>query len=367
MPVVTPSTYVPILYTKRGERSALSDLAPTVDSAFIPLFVINGVDWDYDKEEPKKTVDDHLDHTIEDLLKKWRGAACFVDAQEVGDELMADGRHPLTWIVETLRARGREATPVTSTDRSAVYQAAVKSLVASGTELCVRLASKDWTEATVHSSDLFSLIALVRATPQTTHLIFDAGLYDQSTTGAFMQMALSNLRIPADWASVTVAASSMPSSMPSGDGLHTISRPEWPEYMRLVSMSLPRTPSFGDYGVQSPDSSAGLDPRLMSPSNNFRYLMDDYWYLPKAGLFRRGGSQPLVPMLMLLRKQPGYVPGASACETWIDGFARNQTVSAGNPETWRRYGTVRHIMRSIELIATLYGPLGSPAPGHAVP
>lgn len=367
MPGLAPSTYVPILYTKRGERSALNDLSSAIDSAFVPLLVINGVEWDYDNDEPKRTIDDHLHRSVDDLLKKWRGTTCFVDAKEVDDDLMADGRHPLTWIVEAFKAEGRTAIPVIGLDRSASYQYAVQGLVASHAELCVRLTSEEWIHATTESSSLFSLIALMGGNPHMTHLVFDAGSYGGATTGSFMELTLGKLCVPEDWKSVIVAASSMPSSMPPGDDLHTIPRREWSDYVRLSALSLPRTPSFGDYGVQSPEASTGMDPRLMSPSNNLRYLMDDHWLLPKAGQFRKGGSQPLVAMLALLTEHPDYVPGASACEVWIDNLVSTSATSAGNPEVWRRYGTVRHITRSVELLASLYGPSGSPEPGHAVP
>lgn len=365
MPKVTPCTYIPILYTKRGERSALSDLNSSIDESYLPLFIINPIEWDFDNDEPKKDITNHLQPIVKDLLKKWRGTACFVDAEEVGDTPMADGRHPLTWIVETLRAQGRDAIPVTGLNRSIDYQSAVQNLVAQNLELCIRLPIGDWNQATIHPSSLLSLITLVGSTPEATHLVLDAGLHNRSTTGSFTQMTLNNLYNPSTWASIIVTTSSMPASMPSGDGLHTIPRPEWPEYKNLLSLPLRRKPSFGDYVIQSPDSSSNLNPRVISPSNNLRFLMDDFWYLPKSGQFKKGGSKPLVSMLTLLSKQVGYIAGNSACETWIDEIISNPTGNAGNPEAWRRYGTVRHITRTVELIASLCASSESPSPGPA--
>lgn len=70
MPIVTPRTYIPILYTKRGELSALEDLASEINSRqisesepsftfdftseIIPLFAIQAIDWDFEIGEPKK-------------------------------------------------------------------------------------------------------------------------------------------------------------------------------------------------------------------------------------------------------------------------------------------------------------------------
>lgn len=368
MSMLTPRIYVPLLSTKRGELSALEDLDSQANSGIVPLFVVHAVDWDFDKDEPRKTLDEHVKKTLQTLLAKWRGSAAFVDTQNLSDEPLVDGRHPLQWIAEEMRDAEREGTPVTSLDRPAAYQRTVQGLVASGADLCIRLAPVDWAQATDSSSNLFSLIALVGATPARTHLVFDAGSSVSVTSAAFLEVTLKELEVPGDWASVSVAGSSMPASMPSGDGLHRVERSEWSQYKDLVAASLPRTPSFSDYGVQSPDARNDLNPRLVSPSNNLRYLVEDYWYIPKAGQFKKGGSAPLVSMLRLLTARPEYAIGYSACEIWIDQvIASPEGSSAGNAETWRRYGTGRHITRSVELLSSLHGPSTSPAPGLATP
>lgn len=367
MAIVTPHTYVPILYTKRGERTALRDLEANIASEILPLFVFHEVGWNFNNNKPKTTLDDHLSKILVDLMKKWEGVVAFVDAVELGDSPTADGRHPLVWLTDEMLKASREATPVTSVDRSYAYQQAVKQVLQRHTDLTIRLKAKHWGQATDASSRLFTLISSVGSSVAKTHLIFDMESSVGGAAGTLLDMVLARLVRPQEWASTVVAASSMPSSMPSGDGLHRIERPEWLEYQRLVASPLPRTPSFGDYCVQSPDAASGLDPRLISPSNNLRYLMDSYWYVPKGGLFKRG-SAPLVSALRLLANDPGYISGYSACERWIDTLIVGPPgVSAGNPETWRRYGTVRHITRSVELIANLHASSKSPAPGPATP
>lgn len=377
MPIITPHTYIPILYTKRGELSALEDLALEAnshqiitpdsspifnfDSDIIPLFVIQAIDWDFEKDEPKRTLDDHLTRTTKALLNKWHGNEAFLDTLNLGDELTVNGEHPLRWIYKTAQEQNRTFTPVTSVDRYPTYQRAVKSIIASGSQLCIRLAQEHWTQATQSSSNLFSLMALLGASPERTHLLFDADSVTGPNFGGVLEIILNNLVSPKDWASISVAGSSMPASMPSGDGLHQINRHEWLQYKQLITAKLPRTPSFSDYGIHSPQAATNLDPRLTSPSNNLRYLVDDYWYIAKAGQIKKGGSFPLIAMLRLLAAKPEYSPNYSACEAWIDHLLVTTTVNkAGNSETWRRYGTVRHIKRSTELISTLHGTSVSP-------
>jgi hypothetical protein len=377
MPIVTPGTYIPILYTKRGELSALDDLtsdanthqvtasdSPPVfnfDSDVVPLFVIQAIDWDFENDEPKRTVDDHLARITENLFNKWHGSEAFLDTLNLEDELMPNGEHPLRWIHKIAGERERTLTPVTSVDRSPTYQRAVQSIAASGSHLCIRLSREHWIQATQSSSDLFSLMEILGVTREKTHLIFDAGSITDTNFGGILEIILNNLVSPKEWASISVAGSSMPASMPSGDGIHQVDRHEWPQYKQLIAAALPRTPSFSDYGIHSPQAATNLDPRLTSPSNNLRYLVDDYWYIAKAGQIKKGGSYPLLAMLRLLATKPEYSPNFSACEVWVDQLlAATAATKAGNPETWRRYGTVRHIKRSTELISTLHGTSVSP-------
>lgn len=377
MPIVNPRTYIPILYTKRGELSALDDLASEVssrqtkapeffptfnfDSDIIPLFVIHAIDWDFENEEPKRTLDDHMARITGALLDKWHGNEAFLDTLNLGDELMANGEHPLRWIHKTTQEQERTLTPVTGVDRSATYQSAVRSITMSGSQVCIRLNQEHWIQATQSSSNLFSLMALLGVTSESTHLLFDAGSVTDPNFSGTLEITLNNLVSPEDWASISVAGSSMPASMPSGDALHQVNRHEWPQYKKLIATSLPRIPSFSDYGIHSPQAATDLDPRLTSPSNNLRYLVDDYWYIAKAGQIKKGGSYPLVAMLRILATKPEYSPNYSSCEAWIDQLLTTSTVNtAGNSETWRRYGTVRHIKRSTELISTLHGTSVSP-------
>lgn len=62
---LTPAHYVPIVKGKAGEYSALQDLAPAVKQAVTPLIEIPVVPWDFENEEPAKTLDAHLARSSE--------------------------------------------------------------------------------------------------------------------------------------------------------------------------------------------------------------------------------------------------------------------------------------------------------------
>jgi hypothetical protein len=47
------SKYVPVMFTKRGERVALTNTPSAVKERLRPLFVVQPLDWDYENDRPQ--------------------------------------------------------------------------------------------------------------------------------------------------------------------------------------------------------------------------------------------------------------------------------------------------------------------------
>src|SRR5690606_22266439 len=91
-----------------------------------PVFDVPPVPWDHLEDEPAKTVEDHLKKLPENLQKSLSGIGCAIDLKWLNpSDRMADGTHPLTWIMAQLRTRGVKALPVVGT--GAGYDAACLS------------------------------------------------------------------------------------------------------------------------------------------------------------------------------------------------------------------------------------------------
>lgn len=63
--------YVPVLFTKAGERDALKAIGDVPKTAFTPLLVVHPISWDFDKDAPEKNIDQHLAKLPTELAKTW--------------------------------------------------------------------------------------------------------------------------------------------------------------------------------------------------------------------------------------------------------------------------------------------------------
>lgn len=353
-----PERYVPVLLTKRGERRALEDLSSSVKDGIAPLFVVHEVDWDYDIDQPKKTLAEHIANLPEELAKCW-GRGAFLDLNESGDDSVG-GDHPLTWLHAQGQAHGIAFTPVATPTSSPAYMDAVRVLVGNGSDVCLRLQIDHWPAA-AGPQELDALLADLDVEPDECHLVLDMGDDVGSAAGRLVAAELRHLPNVAEWLSVTAAATAIPENMPPGAGLHVVTRHDWRIYIALRSLpGLPRYPSFGDYTINGTSLGVDINPAVMQIAATLRYATDDEWLVAKGGLWKAHGGQSLgaaavPPAASLLVTNPAFA-GAGHClfEDWLI------PVSAGtggsNPEMWRRLGTHHHINATVAQIANLGAP-----------
>lgn len=124
---ITSRTYVPLLRWRMGEYQALERLGAAQKEVTVPLLEVLPPDYDFEQRRPKKSLDNHLHLFGQRLLKKWGARPALVDAGRLDAAVrMADGRHPMTYLFDEARALGTKPTPVTTLDRDAAYQQAVR-------------------------------------------------------------------------------------------------------------------------------------------------------------------------------------------------------------------------------------------------
>jgi hypothetical protein len=92
--------YVPILKGRAGEYGALQVMTAEVKAALTPLIEIPPVPWDFDDDQPAKTIDEHLQKVNRKISQSWGAERpLFVDLLWIpSDERMAGGEHPLTYV-----------------------------------------------------------------------------------------------------------------------------------------------------------------------------------------------------------------------------------------------------------------------------
>lgn len=350
--------YVPIVLTRRGERTALRDLPAHVHDRMTPLFVVAPIDWDYEEEAPSKTIAEHIRRLPDELHAARGDRPALLDLPFLGDgdELLDNGAHPLGWLLAECPV---PLIPVVAPSRSDAYLAATHDAIRDfGRGACIRLSVSEWPGQ--DPATFNHLLERLSLRPEDADLVLD--LEDRPGEIAVTAVAHEITSLPNRdaWRSLTVAATSMPKQIPQGRGIHEIDRQEWIDYGRLLGRPPARVPTFGDYGVAHPDPVVDVNPRWMSVSANVRYTVDESWLVPKGDLFRASGGlgiggAAVPPVLRSLQAQPAYLgAGHCALEDWVDGVL-NHGRSGGNPELWRRHATTHHLTHVVSQIANLPG------------
>lgn len=351
--------YVPILFTKLGERKALGKMSESEKKLLTPLFNVHPIDWDFETDSPKKTVDDHLAKIPANIKESWGDLPAFIDASIFDEDLMNDGTHPIEWLVRSAAAKNLELVPVVSPGLSLEYLNGVKSLLTSGVskEVCIRAEVKDWPQAGM-ASNTIGLLGKLGVTPSQVHLILD--LRDETTNAAEAATwsALNNLDYLPDWKTLTVAATAMPSTLPPGRGVSVIERADWIHYSSIRSKrtALLRVPTFGDYAVTHPDPLSEIDPKQIQISAKLKYTSSNSWLLSRGDLYKghggkSKGGEAIRSVAQELTRRPEFTRSHTGPEKWIEDAAKNGR--PGNTTTWVTIGTWRHLLRVLEQLPQL--------------
>ncbi|WP_324738673.1 beta family protein [Mycobacterium sp. 5-140-3-2] len=360
--------YVPILFTKAGERDALGQIDDAKKRRFTPLFVAHPIDWDFDLDQPKKTVDDHLKKLPADLKKTWGKRAAFIDVLHLDEETMADGRHPLEWMVTEASKIQLELVPVVSPSRSAESLEAARTLLGSGTsaDVCLRLEAEHWP-VPPQSQEIDALLDHLGAKKSNTHLMIDLRDNTGSSSLFALNTALQSLSMPAEWKTVTATATAMPQTLPLGQGLHEIPRQEWLNYRQLVDNERygARQPTFGDYAIAHPDPFAEVDPRYLQISGKLKYTCNSKWLFGRGTLFkgtqgRSEGGEAIRPAARAISAHNEFTATHCGSEPWITAAASDGPT--GMPRTWVTVGTQHHLLRVLDQIESINSQ-GANVPG----
>jgi hypothetical protein len=353
--------YLPILKGRAGEYGALREMAPEVKAGLTPLIEIAPIPWDFERDEPDKTIDQHLQRLSGKVVQSWGvERPLFLDLLWIApDERMANGDHPLAYVFGTAREEGLQLIPVTGFMRGEEYQSSCREAIAEDERgVCIRLQKEDFEESDDLSAQVTELLDGLGVPASKADLLLDLRSLtpdEGNTLRAAIPVFVRSIPNLVDWRSFTLAGTAFPENLmelpPSSFSL--ITRLEWIIWRNLVARArVPRLPSFGDYAVASPQPSE-VDPRIMRPSASIRYTTDESWLIPKARNLRDFGFAQFHDICRELIQRPEYSgPGFSWGDWYIDECA-NERVGTGNLTTWRKVGTSHHLACVTRQIASL--------------
>ncbi len=355
--------YLPILKGRKGEYGALETLSPAVKSSLTPLIEIPPIPWDWDEEQPAKSIDGHLEKVGANFERSWPlDRPVYVDLLWISEnERMSDGEHPLEYVFRVARERSLSAIPVINLIRCDEYVGACRTVLQRDNRgICLRIQREDFAEFPNLESQMFGMLESLPVSTRATDLILDIRSIApprQVDVDSVISMVKTIPRLH-EWRSFTLAATSFPENLtglpPSDSSL--IERTEWRLWLDLWrrQREISRRPTFGDYAISHPEPSE-VEPRVMRPSASIRYTAEEAWLVLKGQNLRDNGFAQFHQVCRDLIRRPEYSGGDFS---WGDRYiydCASQRTGPGNLTTWRKVGTSHHVAFAVRQLATHYG------------
>lgn len=348
-----PDHYVPVLKTKRGEKSALRSIAASLQPRITPLLEI--------VERNKETLSAHLDNSFEKLAESVSSySRCFIDARE----LAPDGQRGALDVFKRATDAGITFTPVTGVSRTADVSAALEYQT---NGLALRLSKNDLDQGEL-AKKVSAFIVQYRLVPNQVDLILDLGPVEElivEGVAAFAEAFMANVPDHQEWRTFTISACAFSKSLgkiePSSYA--SIERDEWlawRDYLYDQRRDLVRLPTFSDCAIQHPDGVEGFDPRVMAASAAIRYALEKEWLIIKGKSTKRVLPSKQFPGLAKTLVYgdckasylgESHCNGCQSMKNAADGGPR-----LGSPEAWRRMGTIHHLSVVTQTLASLPWP-----------
>jgi hypothetical protein len=351
--------YVPVLKAKDAEYRALKAVPPATAEHVAPLLEVPSIPWDYEADEPAKSIDQHVQPVVGRISDAWGGRRAYLDFALVADERMADGRHPLAATFEQAAAVGLQLIPVLSSGASPEYAQAVAAATArDGRGVCLRLGGDDLAGPDP-AATVDGLLADVGGTAAETDLVLDLAAIPDNQANVLVAAWATILRaLPRrdEWRTVTIAATAFPQSLSGlpADAITLLPRTEWEVYQGLVAAALPRLPDFGDYAIAHPEP-VEMDPRLMRISAQIRYTSDSKWLVVRGRNTREHGWGQTQALSAELMARAEFSRDHCPTDTFIVRRAAGQE-GPGQATTWRRLGTLHHLVLVVEQLSSSVSP-----------
>ncbi|MNW45038.1 hypothetical protein D3C74_222900 [compost metagenome] len=341
--------YSPILKWKAGEQKALELLSDDVQEKLIPIIEIPPIDWDFDQDSPKKTIDEHLFGLGTSLHISWRQSTpLLIDIPYLEPlDRLASGQHPLSFTLDEIRKNGLSAIPVTSSDKDIEYhQEAAAGHVTDGLGVAIRIKESDFDDM---QYNIDSILSVLKIDVSKIDLIVDYGYVEPETkvrTTLFLTGLLNSIPYLDEWRSLTLNGTAMPKDLSDvgRDTIDEIERSEWIIWKKLLQNNqLKRMPNFGDYAIANP-APFEADPRLIRMSANIRYTGDDKYIIFKGRDLRKYGHGQYFTLASQVINHDEYRGTAfSAGDYYIEEVGLRRTNKSGSPTTWRRAATNHHL------------------------
>lgn len=357
--------YVPVLRWKQGEQFAINNLDDSTKKLLMPLIEIPPIEFDYNANKEKKTIDDHLQKNIKTINKSFSSTPFFFDVEQVKDKILSNGKYPLENFLIDSSKLNLNAIPVIYINSDLNIVNIIKNSYDSKliSELCIRIEKSQFPKI---NNFLNSITSLTNIPQNKIHLIFDVKYIDDSNKSNIYHslfIAVNNLVNPSTWASISIISSSFPNNLPqSTDSTFTIQRNEFKLWSKLTdSINNNCQIQYGDYCILNPEY-IQMNPKLINPALKLIYTIKDNFLVYKGKSFRDYGSLQMQSKCAdLITKSCYSGSNFSYGDLYINNTAtgngkinpKTKAVTFGNPATWVAVGTSHHIKFTISNLSNI--------------
>lgn len=353
--------YVPLLKWRQGEYQALLKLNDSIKDQVVPLIVIPPIEYDFDDQCDKKTVEKHLEPFAKRYKAKWNKRPALIDMHHSLELSIRDsGLTTVVSIFDELRANSANAIPVIDVRRDTQYLDDVKTIQKKDNGgLALRVTLSDLMSSTF-AKDLAAVIARVSIGNEAVDLVIDLDAPRNFEPYGDFAKVVVGLMLPfgdlKKYRSLAIVATSYPESQSIQKPGGVFVRHEWALYKAIqTELSVAgKVPTFGDYGMERPEF-LNMDMRLVKPAGKVVYATPTSWRIRKAGSFRDDPGQMRKHCKDILASGDYRGETFSAGDKYIKDCAAG-TATTSNLSGWKWIGMNHHMTQIVEDLSKHHGP-----------
>lgn len=330
-----------------------------IKDAVFPLIVVPPVEYDFEEERPKKTIQEHIEPFAKRYGAKWGKRNSFIDLHDsLEGASMDDGTSVVVHIFDSLRSASLNAVPVVKISHDDAHLSAIKSIISVDNKgAAIRVNFHHLMSPTLDES-IRKLVAYLNLDYREVDLVIDLEVpksFEPHTAFAkALSVAIKRISRVTDFRSFAIAGMSLNLSevrKPGGE----LTRHEWLLYQQLLKeLSGFRKPTFGDYTIETPEF-ISQDMRLLNPAGKIVYTTENTWLVSKGNSFRDNREQMISHCKTII--ESGHYCGKdySAGDKRIyDTF--HEVERTGNQGTWKEVGVSHHITLVVNQLSKFHEP-----------
>jgi len=360
--ILREDMYVPALTWRMGEYQALHFLDENIKDKIVPLICIPDIEFDFEKRQMAKTLDEHVLSFPKRCKDKWGNRPAWIDLN-IAMKRMKDESHVFDYILPRLRSSEASFIPVIRYDSDPdTVEAVSRSVKLDGRGVAIR-ARLEKLMTRNSETHLLALAENLSLQLEEVDLIIDLQSPNFIPYQHFANALISifkDYKHLSHFRNFVLVSSAIPeNSQKIAKGIDAIQRDDWMFYKFLRS-ALPnevRSPVYGDYATVNPKVRLNIDMRVIKPAGKIIYTTSLYWGTCKGKAFRDDREQMIEHCKTIVENPKFQFRGADFSDG--DKYIASCAVGEKGPSNltyWKRVMINHHITTVVHDLASYCDP-----------